>query len=213
MDLRTQILVMGVVISVAGLLGILSNQGAGYFTASAGLLNIILGLATRRSLGVTVPANNPSSAKLLVDKVVLRTSIYQLAFFDTRLIMKKLASVKVTVILALALSLVGLFFDWLIGGLSGGLTGYSMQEYLTQKNRDRVASHDSLSKAGRGDLEFGYDDLDRVRLQSSSLQLFFQKGIVRVSLPRGHANKMRDTLRSILPDKYEAEPSPYSANP
>ncbi len=211
--MRVQILVMGVVISVAGLLGILSNQGAGYFTTSAGILNIILGLATRRSLGVTVPANNPNSAKLLVDKVVLRTSIYQLAFFDTKLIMKKLASVKVTVILALALSLVGLLLDWLIGGLSGGLTGYSMQEYLTQKNRDRIRKQNMVSTVGRGDLEFGYDDLDKVHLRSSSLQLFFQKGIVRVSLPRGHANKMRASLESILHDKYEAEPSPHSANP
>ncbi len=208
-------LLMGAVISVAGLLGILSSEVVfvGYFTASAGLLNVILGLAAQRSLGVTVPPNNTSSARLLVDKGIVRTSIYQLAFFDTRLIMKKLSSVKVTVILALALFLVGLLLDGLIGGLSGGLTGYAMQEYLTQKNRDRIRKQNTVSTVGRGDLEFGYDDLDKVHLRSSSLQLFFQNGIVRVSLPRGYANKMRTTLESILPDKYEAEPSPHSVNP
>ncbi len=206
---------MGVVISVAGLLGILSSEVVfvGYFTASAGLLNIILGFAAQRTLGVTVPANNTKSARLLVDKGIVRTSIYQLAFFDTRLIMKKLSSAKVTVILALALFLVGLLLDGLIGGLSGGLTGYSIQEHLTQRKRDRIRKQNTVSTVGRGDLEFGYDDLDKVHLRSSSLQLFFQKGVVRVSLPRGYANKMRTTLESILPDKYEPEPSPYSVNP
>lgn len=208
-------LLMGVVISVAGLLGILSSEVVfvGYFTASAGLLNVILGFAAQRSLGVTVPANNTNSARLLVDKGIVRTSIYQLAFFDTRLIMKKLSSVKVTVILALALFLVGLLLDGLIGGLSGGLTGYSIQEHLTQRKRDRIRKQNTVSTVGRGDLEFGYDDLDKVHLRSSSLQLFFQNGIVRVSLPRGYANKMRSSLESILPDKYEPEPSPYSVNP
>lgn len=208
-------LLMGVVISVAGLLGILSSEVVfvGYFTASAGLLNVILGFAAQRSLGVTVPANNTNSARLLVDKGIVRTSVYQLAFFDTRLIMKKLSSVKVTVILALALFLVGLLLDGLIGGLSGGLTGYSIQEHLTQRKRDRIRKQNTVSTVGRGDLEFGYDDLDKVSLRSSSLQLFFQNGIVRVSLPRGFANKMRASLESILPDKYEPEPSPYSVNP
>jgi hypothetical protein len=127
--------------------------------------------------------------------------------------MKKLSSAKVTVILALALFLVGLLLDGLIGGLSGGLTGYSIQEHLTQRKRDRIRKQNTVSTVGRGDLEFGYDDLDKVHLRSSSLQLFFQNGIVRVSLPRGYANKMRTTLESILPDKYEPEPSPHSVNP
>ena len=206
-------LLMGVVISAAVFLMLLSPQIAGYFTAPAGLLNIILGLTTPRSLGVTVPESNPNSAKLLLDKGVLKASIYQLAFFDTKLTMKKLSSVNVTVILALALFLVGMLSDGLIGGLSGGLTGYSIQEHLTQKNRDRIRKQNMASTVGRGDLEFGYDDLDKVHLRSSSLQLFFQKGIVRVSLPRGYAKKMGASLESIFPDKYEAEPSPHSANP
>src|SRR3989304_3102296 len=206
-------LLMGVVISAAGFLMLLSPQPVGYFTAPAGILNIILGLTTPKSLGVTVPESNPNSAKLLVDKGVLKASIYQLAFFDTKLIMKKLSSVNVTVILALALFLVGMLSDGLIGGLSGGLTGYSIQEHLTQKNRDRIRKQNMASTVGRGDLEFGYDDLDKVHLRSSSLQLFFQKGIVRVSLPRGYAKKMGASLESIFPDKYEAEPSPHPVNP
>ena len=202
--MRLNMLIAGAILSVAGFSLILFGFGHGYFTASVGVLNLILATATRSSPGVTTKPDNASDAKLVVDKGVVGTRIYQLAFLDGRLVMKKIASFKVTIVLALILALSGLLAEAApIGAISGGLTGYSMQEYLTQKNRDSIAKRNTLSTAGRSDLVVKYNDLEKAGLRSSSLLLFLQNGVVRVNLPRGYAGKIRETLETILGDKYE----------
>ncbi len=202
---------MGGAISAAGILLLLYNPGAGYFTAPAGILNIIVGAATGKSAGVTTSDTHSNEPRVLVDKGVVRTSIYQLALYDSRIVLKKLASANVTIIMAIILFLVGLSFEGLIGGLSGGLTGYSLQEFITQRNRDRIRRKGALLRLGPGDLEYVYDDLEKVRLRSSSMLLFTKTGVVRVNLSRGYATKMRPVLETLLADKYEPEPSLYSA--
>ncbi len=211
--MRTNILLMGAVISAAGFLLLLYNLGTGIFTAPAGIVNIIVGVVTGKSAGVTTSETLSNGPRVLVDKGVVRASIYQLALFDRKLVLKKLASANVTIIMVIILFLVGLFLEGggLIGGLSGGLTGYSLQEFVTQRNRDRIRKQDALSRLGPGDLEFGYDDLEKVRLRGSSMLVFTKTGVLRVSLSRGYATKMRPVLERLLGDKYETEPSQYSA--
>src|SRR6267143_4415809 len=87
-------------------------------------LNMILGLITKASPGVET---HPESAniRLLVDKGVVRASIYQVVFLDSRLILKLLSSINVTVILAFLLAFVGLEILAFVGALMGGITGFS----------------------------------------------------------------------------------------
>ncbi len=202
---------MGVVISAAGVLLLLYIPGTGIFTVPAGIVNIIVGLGTGKSAGVTTSETPSNGPMILVDKGVVRTSIYEFALFDHKLVLKKLTSANVTIIMAISLFLVGLTFDWLIGGLSGGLTGYSLQEFVTQRNRDRIRKQSTLSRLDPGDLEFVYDDLEKVRLRSSSMLLYTGTRVVKVNLSRGYATKMRPALETLLGEKYEAEPSLYSA--
>ncbi len=211
--MRTNILLIGAVISAAGFLLLLYTTSAGYFTAPAGIANIILGFATGKSKGVTTSQSLSNGPRVLVDRGIVRTSIYQLALFDHKLVLKKLASANVTIIMAILLFLVGMFLEGggLIGGLSGGLTGYSLQEYVTQRNRDRIRKRNALTALGPSDLEFNYDDLEKVRLRGSSMLLFTKTGAVRVSLSRGYAAKMRPVLETLLGEKYEAEATQHSA--
>lgn len=211
--MRANILFIGTVIFATGVALLLRVPNAGYFTTPAGAVNIFLGLVTGKSFGVTNSDGRGKAPRVLVDRAVLRTGTYQLAFFADKLILKKLASAKTTIILAILLFFVGLFFEGggLIGGLSGGLTGYSLQEYLTQKKRNMISRLNTAGVVAPGDLEFGYDKLEKVRLRRSSMHLFVKDGVVRISLPRRYADRMRPALESILAEKYEGEPTPDSS--
>ncbi len=212
--MRLRLLAIGALLSTAGFNQVLLNAGNGYFTAAAGVLNIVLAFITAKSAGVSIRHEASGGALLVVDKGVVGTSIYQLAFFDGKLVMKKLASFRITIILALVLAVMGFIAETApIGVLSGGLTGYSMQEYFTQKNRDRIVKPNLTTPTSKSDLEIQYSELDKAHIRGSSLYLFLEKGAVRVSLPRGYAAKIRTELETILDDKYEESPSPNSANP
>lgn len=215
--MRKNILIIGVVVTAAGVVELLSFRGAGYFTTPAGVVNILLGYATGKSSGVTVGEGTQNSPRLLVDRAVLRNGIYQLALFDDKLTLKKLASTRVTLLLAVGLFLVGLFFEGggLIGGLSGGLTGYSLQEYMAQKQRNRIRRMNTAGNAGPGDVEFVYDKVEKVHVRRSSILVYAQGGIVgivRISLPRGYVNRVKPVLESVLEEKYEEEPIPQPAS-
>jgi hypothetical protein len=212
--LRTNILIIGVVVTAAGIVLLLSIPGAGYFVVPAGVVNIVLGVVTGKSFGVIIGEEKQNAPRVLVDRAVLRNGVYQLAFYDTKVTLKRLTSARATLFLAVGLFLVGLVLEGggLIGGLSGGLTGYSLQEYTAQKRRTTIGKTNNAGKAGRLDLEFGYDQLEKVQVRRSSLLLFAPTGIVRVSLPRGYVNRVKPILESLLDEKYEEEPIPQPAS-
>src|SRR6266702_5241820 len=134
-------------------IGLLLWYGIGYpirLTGSIGLFNIVLGTITPKSNKVDLQPEPLGAAKLVVDKVMFRHgkwrfSDYELVFLDNRLIMKKLFSWKPIVIL-------GGFFGG-VGGLIGGVTGFSVQEFLDQRKRDKIRARNEFMTVARGDME------------------------------------------------------------
>ncbi len=204
--MRWNLVIPGVAIAGAGFPFIYFQVG-GIIAAPLGILSAILGTVTTKPAGVSPQAGQTGVVKLLVDKGVFRTSIYQLMFLDKKLVLKRLASPNVTVVLALGLALLGFFLEFpaLLGALAGGLAGYSIQEYLTQRNRDRIERSDSPTSLGPHDVEFPYEGLTKVVTRKNRLLLFSKEGVVRINLPRSYGERMRPSLGAIFPGIYESE--------
>jgi len=167
-------------------------------------LNILLGVVTRQSQGVeTQPGSR--DVKLLVDRAVVRASIYQFVFTDSKLVMKRLASIMVTVILALTLAVLGLEILSIIGALMGGITGYSLQEFLTQRTRNKIESGNALTTTGGNDTEIDYADITQIRLVKSRLYLTTQNRTIIASFPGGYSQRMHPILSSIFRSKFAGE--------
>ncbi len=206
--MRLNLVVPGLVITGAGFTFIYL-EGGGLVAALLGILIVILGGATAKPVGVRSSPGGTAQVKLLVDKGVFRTTIYQLAFLDKKLVLKRLASPNVTFFLALGLALAGFLLEFpaLLGALAGGFAGYSIQEYLTQRNRDRIARSETVAALGPHDLEISYHGLTSVAIRRNRLLLSSKEGILRISLPRGYRDKMRPALEAILPSLYGSDDS------
>ncbi len=176
------------------------------FSIPISLLNIILGLITRTPPGLEI---QPESAniRLVIDRGVVRASIYQLVFLNSKLVLKRLSSVMVTVILAFVLAVVGLVVLGIVGALMGGITGFSLQEFLTQRTRNKMGSEMQLTSLGKGDVEIEYDGLVEVRLVKSRLYLMSENSSLSASFPRGYSGKMRPMLANIFESKFTTEES------
>ena len=202
--MRKNILATGVILlAVAILFGISFPIGL-LFSVPLAVLNIILGLVTKAPSGVEVQPQ--FDTRLVVDKGVVRGSIYQLVFLDSKLILKRLSSVSVTVILALVLAVVGLGFLFIVGAFMGGITGFSLQEYLTQRMRNKIKG-EQLTSVGKNDIEIGYADLSEIRLGKSRLYLLSESNSFMASLPRGYSGKIRPILAKIFGSKSTTEES------
>src|SRR5207244_952106 len=151
----------------------------------------------------------PESAniRLLIDRGVVRASIYQLVFLNSKLILKRLSSVMVTVILAFVLAVVGLAFLFIVGALMGGITGFSLQEFLTQRMRNKIGSEMELTSVGKFDIEVEYADLLEVRLVKSRLYLISENRSLSASFPRGYSRKIEPMLANIFESKFTTEES------
>ena len=176
------------------------------FSIPISILNIILGLITRTPPGFEI---QPESAniRLVIDRGVVRASIYQLVFLNSKLILKRLSSVTVTVILAFVLAVVGLEVLGIVGALMGGITGFSLQEFLTQRMRNKMGSELLLTSVGRSDLQIEYDDLLEVRLVKSRLYLITETNSLSASFPRGYSRKIKPVLANIFESKFTTEES------
>src|SRR2546428_10164301 len=161
--MRKNILEAGIILLALALLFGVSYPTGLFFSIPISVLNIILGLVTRTPPGLEI---QPESAniRLVIDRGVVRASIYQLVFLNSKLILKRLSSVMVTVILALVLAIVGLEVLGVVGALMGGITGFSLQEFLTQRMRNKIGSEMQLTSVGESDIKIEYDDLVEVRL-------------------------------------------------
>ncbi len=204
-----------IVLSGVGLLALASYylllQLIADFTFPMGTIIIGLGLLIYRPAGVTVNGDQAKAARMLVDRAVLGASIYQIVFFDTKLILKRLASSRTTILSVLVLALAGLFVDGYLGALAGGAGGYAVQEYATQRNRRRNLKNNTLTTLGRGDLQIPYEDLKEVRLRKNKLLLEGKNGLARISLPKRYASEMGPKLQAIFQGKYKGEGSLHPA--
>jgi hypothetical protein len=198
--MRKNILAAGVTLLALALLFGLSYPEGLLFSIPISILNIILGLAIRKPPGLEI---QPESAniRLVIDRGVVRASIYQLVFLNSKLILKRLSSVTVTVILAFVLAVVGLEV-LRIGALMGGITGFSLQEFLTQRMRNKIGSEMQLTSVGESDIEIEYDDLAEVRLVKSRLYLITHSNSLSTSFPRGYSRKIEPMLASIFESKF-----------
>src|SRR5712691_2111905 len=208
--MRKNILVAGVTLLAMALLFGVSYPDGLLFSIPMSVLNIILGLITKTSLGLEI---QPESAniRLVIDRGVVRASIYQLVFLNSKLILKRLSSVTVTVILAFVLAVVGLEVLGIVGALMGGITGFSLQEYLTQRMRNKIGNETQLTSVGESDIEIEYDDLAEVRLVKSRLYLITHSNSLSASLPRGYSGKIKPMLANIFGSKLTTEESVRAA--
>ncbi len=204
--MRKNILVAGVTLLALALLFGVSYPDGLLFSIPMSVLNIILGLITKTSLGLEIqPESN--NIRLVIDRGVVRASIYQLVFLNSKLILKRLSSVMVTVILAFVLAVVGLEVLGIVGALMGGITGFSLQEYLTQRMRNKIGSQMQLTSVVKGDIEIDYDDLLEVRLLKSRLYLMSESSTLSASFPRGYSGKIKPMLANLFESKFRDEES------
>jgi len=204
--MRKNILAAGITLLALALLFGVSYPTGLLFSIPISILNIILGLITRTPPGFEI---QPESAniRLVIDRGVVRASIYQLVFLNSQLVLKRLSSVTVTVILAFVLAVVGLEVLGIVGALMGGITGFSLQEFLTQRMRNKMGSEMQLTSVGKSDIEIAYDDLSEVRLVKSRLYLITETSSLSASFPRGYSRKMKPMLANIFESKFTTEES------
>src|SRR5467141_3284545 len=208
--MRKNILAAGItLLALALLFGVSYPEGL-LFSIPLSILNIILGLVTRTPPGLEI---QPESAniRLVVDRGVVRASIYQLVFLNSKLILKRLSSVTVTVILAFVLAVVGLEVLGIVGALMGGITGFSLQEFITQRMRNKIGSEMQLTTVGESDIEIAYNDLSDVRLVKSRLYLITHSNSLSTSFPRGYSRKIEPMLANIFESKFTTEESVRAA--
>src|SRR5712664_4768417 len=204
--MRKNILVAGATLLALALLFGISYPDGLLFSIPISVLNIILGLVTGTPPGLEI---QPESAniRLVIDRAVVRASIYQLVFLNSKLILKRLSSVTVTVILAFVLAVVGLEVLGIVGALMGGITGFSLQEFLTQRMRNKIGSEMQLTFLGKDDIEIDYNALLEVRLVKSRLYLVSENSSLAVSFPRGYSGKIEPLLTDLFETKFTTEES------
>src|SRR6266571_7106048 len=204
--MRKNILVAGVTLLALALLFGVSYPDGLLFSIPVSVLNIFLGLATRTPPGFEIrPESN--NLRLVIDRGVVRASIYQLVFLNSKLILKRLSSVMVTVILAFVLAVVGFAVLFIVGALMGGITGFSLQEFLTQRTRNKIGTEMQLTLLGKNDIEIDYNDLLEVRLVKSRLYLISENSTLSASFPRGYSGKIGPILADLFETKFTNEES------
>jgi hypothetical protein len=204
--MRKNILAGGVTLfAVAVIFGFSYPDGL-LFSLPLAVLNIILGTVTKTPPGLEVQPQ-ADGIKLVIDRGVVRASIYQLVFTDSKLVLKRLSSANVTIILPLMLAVVGFLFLFIIGALIGGITGFSLQEFLTQRMRNKIDDEGALTALGPSDIEVRYDDLSEVRLRKNRLFLLSETSPFAASLPRRYSERISPVLAKIFGSKFRTEES------
>src|SRR2546422_1522431 len=204
--MRKNILAGGVTLLAVAIIFGLSYPDGLLFSLPLAVLNIILGLVTKAPPGFEVQPRT-GGIRLVIDRGVVRASIYQLVFTDFKLVLKRLSSANVTIILPLMLAVLGFLFLFIIGALIGGITGFSLQEFLTQRMRNKVENEAALTVIGPGDIEVRYDDLSEIRLAKNRLFLLSETNSFAASLPRRYSGRISPVLAKIFGSKFRTEES------
>ena len=172
--------------------------GTAIFGIALGCLNLGLGLTTRKAGGVQTPELESNPVRLTVDKGVIGSTIYHMAFSREKLVLRRLSSGRVTLLTAIFLLVFGYTFAGLIGAAEAGITAFSIQEFLTQRKRNSVESENTLKASDRGDLEFALSDLEKMELSRTRLLLYFKDRLLRIVISRKYPTKMEPVLKSLM---------------
>ena len=183
------------------------------FGLALGGLNVLIGILTPIAVGITVPAEEPGSLKLSLDKGVIRANIYTVAFSEKKLVLRKLSSASLTVAAALILALLGARLAGPFGIVVGGITAFSLQEFVTQRRREEVKRGNILDASGSRDLEFPYDEIEQVQLLGNRIQLHLENRVVRIAISRRSARILGPMLEKIIPAKILSGPVPSGKDP
>ncbi len=211
--LRLLVLLSGTTLLVIAIVYLLLAGALAIFTIPVAAIVIAIGLKLTPSPKVTGGQVPGGASPLIVDRAVLGASIYQLFFFDTRLILKRLATAKTTIFSLVLLSLAGFVIDnGLIGALAGIAAGYSIQEYKIHAGRVKSPVSDTTLKIGPNDVEVPYDELEKVEFDGNRLVLFSKRGITRLGMSRGYAAVMAPTLTTLFQSKFRKTWSVHSTD-
>lgn len=211
--MRINILIVGGLILVVSTLYANSEIVAFIFGSALGTLNTMIGILTPRPVGITIPADRQSLLKLSLDKGVIGTNIYVVVFSEKKLVLRKLSSAKVTVLTALILAILGWILAGPFGIVVGGITAFSLQEFVTQRRRDEIERGNILDASGGKDLEFPYDKMDHLQLLGNKIRLHLNGRIVRIVIPRRTSRDLGDVLEKIIPAKIQSRPVPSARAP
>ena len=172
---------------------------ASIFGFALGSLNVVIGVLTRRAVGITTPADQASPLKLSIDKGVMRTNIYAIGFSEKKMVLRKLNSANLTVVAALILAVLGAVVAGYLGIVVGGITAFSLQEFVTQRRRDEIERGNILDASGGNDLEFPYDEIEQVQLLGNRIQIHLKDRAVRIAISRRSARTLGPVLPRIIP--------------
>ena len=173
----------------------------------------MIGIFTSRAVGTIIPADQAGPVKLLIDKGVIRTNIYALGFSDKKMVLRKLSSANLTVAAALILAILGAAVAGPFGVIVGGITAFSLQEFVTQRRRDEVWRGDILDASGSSDLEFPYDDFERVQLLGNRILIHLKDRVVRIAISRRSARILGPLLEKTIPARILSGPLPSGRDP
>jgi hypothetical protein len=206
-------LIAGGLILAVSILLFNSEIAVSIFGFALGSLNVIIGILTPRAVGITIPADQAGPVKLSIDKGVIRTNIYTIGFSEKKMTLRKLSSANLTVVTALILAILGAVVAGPFGIIVGGVTAFSLQEFVTQRRRDEVKRGNILDASGTSDLEFPYDEIDHVQLLGNRIQLYLNERVVRIAISRRSARFLGPVLEKIIPAKILSRPVPSGKDP
>ena len=181
---------------------------ASIFGFVLGGFDIVIGALIPRTVGVFVPDDQRGPLRLLLDKGVVRTSIYTVAFSDSKLVLRKLGSANITVAIALVLALSGAVVGGYFGIIVGGITAFSLQEFVTQRRRENVKKQNILDPLGKSDISYSYDELEQFQLLGNRILLYFKDRIVRIAISRKYSRIIEPVLQRIIPVRIQPKPVP-----
>lgn len=173
----------------------------------------MIGIFTSRAAGTIIPADQAVSVKLLIGKGVIRTNIYAIGFSERKMVLRKLSSANLTVAAALILAILGAAVAGFFGVIVGGITAFSLQEFVTQRRRDEIMQGNILDASGGSDLEFPYDEIEQFHLLGNRIQIHLKDGLVRIAISRKSGRLLGSMLERIIPAKLLAGTVPSGRVP
>ena len=202
--MRASVALVGFGIILFGLLLSIAIGFPIWLTGIIGLFNIILGIVTPRSTGLELQPEQAGTqmgaVKLIVDQARSKSSIYELFFTDSKLVMKRLASTTTITVVAL------LFF--FLGGIAGGLTGYSLQEFMSQRSRDRIRRENSMMTLTAKDMEIPYDSMSQVGWGRRGLKIVSGGRTMHIAMGKKYRQMISGRLREIIPTRSWMDANP-----
>lgn len=202
--MRASIVLVGFGIIIFGLILWIAIGFPIELTGTIGFINIILGIITPRSTGLELQpeqmGTQMGAVKLVVDQARSKSSIYELFFTDSKLVMKKLASTG-------AITAVALLFFFL-GGIAGGLTGYSLQEFMAQRSRDRIRKENSMMNLTSKDMEIPYESMSQVEWTRRGLKIVSGGRTMHIAMGKKYRRMISSRLREVIPARSWMDATP-----